>query len=366
MSGCLPTLNVPASPSGRRIEETRTDHDMIVFTELVKESGSAPTAPLPLQVSRRVPVDVDPPEEPLVIPGVRVLATDSEGRKVAGADPDLVRDDGVWRVFTTQAMFTNIPTWESTDLITWSALGDALPELPEWATWGRTWAPDVVELDGRWLLYFASAHAESDLMCIGHAVAVSAVGPYEPFDEPLVCELDEGGSIDPMVTIDRNGTPHLLWKVDANAIGRGSELRSQRLSSDGEELLGDWTRLLTYEPGWEEPLIEQPEMIEVDGLVHLFYSAGCWDSAGYQTGHALCEGVGGPCVKTTTEGGWLTSTAGVEGPGSLSLAQYDGMVVGAYHGWIDGVAPENGEFRSLVIEPVMLPGIARAALDQVE
>ncbi len=306
-----------------------------------------------------------PPVPPVVIPDERVFAVDSAGQKFIGADPELVRDGDVWRVFTTETFWSNVPSWESTDMVTWTQTPDAMPTRPEWADkHDLTWAPDVVELDGQWVLFFSALFDGTQLHCIGHAVADTAVGPYEPFKDPIVCELPEGGSIDPMVHVDSEGGPHLLWKVDANAIGRRSVLRSQPLSSDGTELIGAPSDLLTYESGWEYPLIEQPELIETDGVLHLFYAGGWWNQNTYQVGHAICETVSGPCVRTTTDEGWISSSAGVEGPGALSVVSTPDGMVGVYHAWIDGVAPEDDEFRSLIVEPFTLNESGPARLEQ--
>lgn len=288
-----------------------------------------------------------------VFPTERALGVDGEGNKFSAADPALVRDGDVWRLFTTETFWSNVPTWESDDLVTWTKTPDAMPTLPSWAAQERdlTWAPDVVELNGRWVLFFSSRYAGTDLHCIGHGVADTAIGPYETFDEPIVCELDEGGSIDPMVFVDENDDPWLLWKVDANAIGRRSELRSQPLSADGTTLLGEPSTLLTIELAWEDPLIEQPELVQIDGVLHLFYAANWYNQPAYQVGHATCESVAGPCTRTTWDRGWLTTRDRVKGPGAVSVEVVDGQVISVYHGWIDGVATE-GEFRSLIVEPI--------------
>ncbi|MEM8708878.1 MAG: family 43 glycosylhydrolase, partial [Actinomycetota bacterium] len=187
------------------------------------------------EVEAAVPVLLGPEARPVTGPRTVAPSTPDEivvlvagdGRPITGADPAIVRDGGVWRVFTTQEFFVNVPSWESVDGQTWTSTGDAMPVLPPWASWGLTWAPDVVQVGDGWVLFFSALVDGTDRHCIGHAVAADAVGPFEPFVEPLVCELDEGGSIDPSVF--ENGDERvLLWKVDANAIGGDSVLRAQR------------------------------------------------------------------------------------------------------------------------------------------
>lgn len=256
----------------------------------------------------------------------------------------------MWRVFTTQAWLVNVPMWESSDLVTWRFVADVLPVLPQWAGWGATWAPDAVEIDGSWLLYFSALYGETDLHCVGHAVASEASGPFTPFEEPLVCDLGAGGAIDPMVFIDRADGPHLLWKVDANAIGGQSRLMAQPLSDDGQALVREPAELLRYEGGWEWPLIEQPEVIEHDGQLHLFYAAGWYNTANYQVGHAVCRDLHSRCERSSSTSGWLTTSGTVEGPGALSLEAHGDVYAAVYHAWVDGDAGAATEFRSMVVD----------------
>lgn len=295
-----------------------------------------------------------------IAPDERTIAVDDLGAVFAAADPAIVRDGGVWRVFTTQEYLVNVPVWESTDGEVWTSLGDALPALPPWARWGQTWAPDAIEIDGAWVLYFSALVAGSERHCIGHAVADEAAGPYEAFPEPLVCEFDEGGSIDPSVFESPTGERFLLWKVDANAIGADSVLRSQQLDDAGVALVGEPADLLVHGAPGEWPLIEQPEMIEVDGVHHLLYAAGWWESSGYQVRHAVCEGPSGPCERVGTEP-WIATELGFEGPGALSLEPHDDGFVGVYHVWLAGI--DDGSFRSMIVARIEFidgrPGVVR-------
>jgi glycosyl hydrolase family 43 len=350
--GLLTAATTPVGGESKSVAEFSAREEPAISTEIrtIVESTRTQT-PREAIVLETVAPD---PVVPMIVPDERVFAVDSAGERFFGADPDLVRDGAVWRVFTTQTFWSTVPAWESKDMVTWTKTADAMPTLPAWARAGQTWAPDVVELDGRWVLFFSALYGNTDLHCIGSAVASTAGGPYQPSPDPIVCELDEGGSIDPMVFIDSDGDPTLLWKVDANAIGRASVLRSQPLSADGTELLSTPTDLLSYEPGWEYPLIEQPELVELDGVLHLFYAAGWWNQDTYQVGHAICETAAGPCTRTTTDGGWITSAGGVDGPGALSVAMTAEGPVGVYHAWLDGMTRADGDFRSLVVEPFAL------------
>jgi arabinan endo-1,5-alpha-L-arabinosidase len=69
-------------------------------------------------------------------------------------DPDVLRPGSQYYVFTTASDYVNIPEYTSSDLSHWHHQpGDGLAHLPTWSTPGRTWAPGVVPLGGRWLMY---------------------------------------------------------------------------------------------------------------------------------------------------------------------------------------------------------------------
>jgi beta-xylosidase len=265
-------------------------------------------------------------------------------------DPFVLADGARHVLYSTQVGFHNVPVATSTDLRHWSPPGDALPQLPGWAAWGRTWAPGVVRLDDGYLLYFAARHEPSGRQCIGVATATTATGPFvSQAPEPLVCQTDLGGSIDPHPFVDRDGTVLLLWKADGNAVGQPSTLYVQPLTPDGVRLTGRAVPLLRSDAAWEQPLIENPALVATGSSYTLLYSGGWWDSAGYATGYATCDTALGPCSKATTDHPLLASGDGQAGPGGASVVTGpagDQWLV--YHAWSSGaVGYDNGGTRSL-------------------
>jgi Glycosyl hydrolases family 43 len=154
------------------------------------------------------------------------------------------------------------------------------------AAWGWTWAPAVLKRDDRYVLYFAARSRALGIQCIGAAIATSATGPFTSRDEqPLVCQRELGGSIDPHPYAAADGAAYLLWKSDGNALGRASTLHAQRLRPDGLALEGTAVDLVESDARWEQPLIENPALVAVGALYYLFYSGGWWESAGYAIGY---------------------------------------------------------------------------------
>jgi beta-xylosidase len=280
----------------------------------------------------------------------------SDGRDAP--DPFILADGRGYVLYSTQVGLHNVPVATSPDLRHWSPPSDALPQLPAWAAWGRTWAPGVTPLAGRYLLYFAAQHQASGRQCIGVATSTAAQGPFTPSaGDPLVCQTHLGGSIDPHPFVDHDGTPYVLWKADGNAIGQRSTLFAQRLTPDGLVLAGQPVPLLNSDSAWEQPLIENPALVATGTSYLLFYSGGWWESAGYATGYATCTSPLGPCTKATIDQPLHASAGDQAGPGGACLIKGPaGDHWLAYHAWNPGaIGYTNGGSRSLHFAPLVWP-----------
>ena len=312
-------------------------------------TGAVPTPPLsavtPEQRSQHVPTPSSEHGQP---PARLSPRPPADGRDAP--DPAVVRDGDRWALFSTQVGFANVPVAVSDDLHHWTAPVDALPELPTWAETGRTWAPGVLHRDDGFALYFAARSRALGLQCIGVATASVIEGPYSSSaPEPLVCQPQLGGSIDPQPFLDRHGAAYLLWKADSNAIGQTSQLFAQRLRPDGLALIGEAAPLLRSDVDWEQPLIENPALLAADGAYILLYSGGWWESGGYATGYAVCDTPLGPCVKRTTERPILAGAENEAGTGGASiLTGPAGDHWLAYHAWSPGaIGYHSGGARSV-------------------
>ena len=131
------------------------------------------------------------------------------------ADPHVIAVDDGYYAFATNGPLGNIQTLKSADLVTWDQVGDALPELPAWSSPGKVWAPEVaVQAADRYVMYYTTADDESQRQCIGVAVASRPEGPFvDKSSKPLICQADEGGSIDASPFTDSTGQRWLYWKI---------------------------------------------------------------------------------------------------------------------------------------------------------
>jgi beta-xylosidase len=268
-------------------------------------------------------------------------------------DPQAIRVGDSWYLFHTNSAGRNVPVLTSPDLVDWTEAGDALPELPAWADAGKTWAPEAIELaPDRYLLYYTVAGRESGRQCVGRAVATAPRGPYRDDSAgPLVCQAEQGGSIDASPFRDADGTLWLLWKNDGNAVGVDTWLWSQRLSADGLTLVGEPTRLLKQTEPWEGTLIEGPFFHRHDGKLLLFFAANAYDKDTYAEGYAVCEGPTGPCVKAP-ENPILKTNDAASGPGHAAMVEKDGRTWLLYHAWPPGQEGATDPGRQVWLDEV--------------
>jgi hypothetical protein len=257
----------------------------------------------------------------------------------------------------TKDVYAHVQMMSSPDLQTWSPRTDALKALPKWAVAGYTWAPSVLAVGGKHVLYYTARERKSNKQCISRALSTD--GPDGPFVDsstgPMICQHRLGGSIDPDPFLDpKDGALYLHWKSDDNAVGGISKLWGQKLTSDGLGLSNKAQQLMKYDREWEKPLIEAPQMLRVnDSGYHLFYSGNWWESEHAAIGYGICTGPLSGCEKKTLTAPWLAKdTDRVGTAGQTFFTKPDGSRFVAYHAWDDAVGYGNGGKRSLWMNSV--------------
>jgi hypothetical protein len=319
-----------------------------------------------------VAVPVGPPAD-VPLPGtLTVSSTNYIG------DPDVVAVPAArspfhragYLLFSTSDYTSNVPTEWSTDLRSWKPLPDSLPRPPAWADrWNantKTWAPSVMEIDGRYVMYVATRDLAAGRECIGVAVSADPAGPYRPVGAaPLVCQLALGGSIDPDVVQAPGGQLELAWKSDGDAIGMATALWSQPLTADGLSLEGVPHVLMRSGAAWEQGNVEAPTLVSAQGRGWwLFYSGSQWDRPrSYATGLAWCADLTTATCTPVGSGPWLaTSFPRAVAPGGMdvftTLAGRTEMAVSTLS-WIRWSFSGHSWFgwnRNLLISPLDLGG----------
>lgn len=256
-------------------------------------------------------------------------------------DPGALVDGDTVYAYATNTPAANVQVATSHDMKKWTVSDtDAMPELPAWATPGKTWAPGPAKLaDGRYALYFTAADAASKHQCIGVAFADDPAGPFtSTADKPLVCPAEEGGAIDASVFTDDDGSRYLVWKNDGNCCGYDTWLQLAPLGADGASLTGEPVRLVKQTEGWEGNLVEAPVIVRHGDEYVLLYSANDYGGGSYATGVATAKALTGPYTKAKEP---LLSTAGTGGayvgPGGADLVNVAGRDWMLFHSWDDAV-----------------------------
>ncbi|HKX27360.1 MAG TPA: family 43 glycosylhydrolase, partial [Blastocatellia bacterium] len=134
-------------------------------------------------------------------------------------DPSgLVKDGDRYYQFTTG---DGIYSAYSTDLISWTSAPDRVFPIGTWPAWintvvpgfrGNFWAPDVIQINGRWYVYYACSTFGSSRSAIGVATSASLAGPWE--DLGMVVSSTSRGdvnAIDPGLFQDHSGRVYLTY-----------------------------------------------------------------------------------------------------------------------------------------------------------
>ena len=274
-------------------------------------------------------------------------------------DPHVVLVGDTYYAYSTNTGSSNIPVLTSTDLANWQNIGDALPALPKWSmlNFGNTWAPGVIQIEDKFVMYYVARDKEIDKQCIGVATSDNPAGPFsDPNEAAIICQGDLGGSIDAYPFRDEDGKLYLFWKNDGNCCGLEVALWVQELNPDGLTLVGEPVKLIVRDQPWERPLIENPAMVNRNDKYYLFYSGNWWESHEYAVGYAVCEAVMGPCEKLLDEP-WFKFIPPVMGPGGEAFfTDTEGNLWMAYHAWTGANVGYPSGQRSLHIDMVTFEG----------
>jgi hypothetical protein len=264
-------------------------------------------------------------------------------------DPSILAVGQTYYSFTTNWGVNNVPVYESTDLVHWRLVGDAMPVPPSWAEVGFSWSPSVTVAPGGGYQLFYDAYDGGDgVQCIGRAIASSPLGPFiDSSATPFLCQRAFGGSIDASV-FQRSEGDVLVWKSD-----RVAGIWAQRLGSDDTKVVGVRHLLLTPSASWESGVVEGPAMLQIGSTITLWFSAGTWSGSGYSIGMMLCDSPLGPCdpksaVQELKSGGTLI------GPGGPTFFDSHGTAEMAFSAWV-------GTGRSMYLATVGSAGRAVAS-----
>lgn len=182
------------------------------------------------------------------------------------ADPTVVKAGDFFYAYGTEDNWGEeggyhlVPVIRSTDLIHWELVGDAFDKKPDWKSKGGIWAPDVTEVDGKFVMYYSFSTWGDLNPGIGVAVAESPEGPFEDFGPVFDSnEIGVANSIDPFYW-EEKGKKYLIW-------GSFHGLFLTELSPDGKKAVGEKTQVAGNH-------LEAAYIHFREGFYYLFTSAG--------------------------------------------------------------------------------------------
>jgi beta-xylosidase len=269
-------------------------------------------------------------------------------------DPSILLSAGEYWAYATGSGGLNLQVMTSPDLRSWTRPADPLPVLPPWASPRHTWAPDVMAVDTRFVMYYTVRDTALDIQCISVATSATPRGPFTDASAgPLVCQAANGGSIDPNAYLDPvSGNLYLLWKSDDNSIGKPTHIWGQRLAPGGLSFYPGTTpaRLLTESESWQHPRAEGPTIIRRANRYYLFYGANNYDTANSGIGYATSPSLLSPYTNQSRDRAWLGTTGRARGPqGPMLFRDSSGATRMAFAAWYGAAGYRNGGFRSLWI-----------------
>ena len=270
-------------------------------------------------------------------------------------DPFVIVHQGRFLAYATNSEGANVPMASSPNLVRWEnvrdatdakKLHDAMPVLPPWVQKGYTWAPEVMKIGGRFILYFTAREKKSGLQCVGTAASADPLGPFtSDAAEPFVCQRELGGTIDASPFRDADGKLYFYFKNDGNnpKARKPTDIFVQRLSADGLKLEGEPVALLRNDTPWEAHVVESPTMVRHPGGYTMLFSANHfgWEAdqrlSAYAIGYAGCRGPMGPCTDAPENPilySYNSREAGcLSGPGHQTVFEAAGRSFIAFHAW---------------------------------
>lgn len=251
------------------------------------------------------------------------------------ADPFMLRRGDYWYLVGTQhkkgVEDRKYLLFRSADLKKWEELGLVLvrPEY-EGSHKANYWAPEFVELEGRFYFYYTSdSDGDPERRYVRVAVSERIEGPY----------LDSGAPLVQQPSID--GDPQLLTPQDGRLFYTGNEgnphvgqllvdrfVDPLHLANEPRLVFPDET------VEWEEG----PFVIRREGVFYLFSSRGNWRDGSYHVTVARSSSLDGPWERLRGADGepyaLLHTVEGQWGPGHNSVfVGPDGSWWVCYHAW---------------------------------
>ncbi len=207
-----------------------------------------------------------------------------------GADPYVLYHNGVYYLYSTNAVNEGYKVFTSTDLANWKDNGLCLKNADVYGepTNAGFWAPEVYSYNGKfYMIYTVAEH-------LGVAVADSPLGPFKSPNQSFLSDYKE---IDGHLFFDDDGRVYIYFVRCGSTDGRpngneiyGAEFDMETLTYKNEKLLlypenqGSWEWT-----GGHGYVTEGPAILKHEGRYYMTYSANGYTSQNYAIGLAISD-----------------------------------------------------------------------------
>jgi GH43 family beta-xylosidase len=242
-------------------------------------------------------------------------------------DPFVLKHDGVYYLFGTNASNEGFKCWTSTNLAEWQDIGWAYRETVD--SWAKShyWAPEVERYRDKFYLTYSAMNKAEDPPRLLMALAVSdnPQGPYKDLHAPW---FDFSYStIDSHLFVDDDNQVYLYFSRNGAQDGYSfGEMYGVAMSDDLSKPIGEPIKLMEADQRWERVRYAENRcnegafVIKHDGRYYMTYSANHTAFPHYGIGYATADQPLGPWVKAEENPIAATNQAlGISGPGHSCL-----------------------------------------------
>lgn len=225
---------------------------------------------------------------------------------VQAADPCVITVDDTYYMYATNAEFDGntgyLKGWKSKNLSDWTELGPVfIPQRDAWAI-NSLWAPEVIEKDGTYYMYYSGLNSETGKLGIGVATSDNPEGPFKEIQGVIdgkqyshkQMPIDFGfPCIDANPFIDDNGDVYLYVALDQ--VSNKSSIYVAKLKSNMVEIEEIFDGpIIEPSQDWESINLtntwnEAPFLYKHNGKYYLFYSANYYQNSAYAVGVAISD-----------------------------------------------------------------------------
>ncbi|HIW31528.1 MAG TPA: family 43 glycosylhydrolase [Candidatus Paenibacillus intestinavium] len=213
------------------------------------------------------------------------------------ADPHVMFYEGMYYLYGTHtADYPNMPNgikvYTSTDLVNWTEHGYALEKANSWGS-DRFWAPEVIERDGIFYMYYAVQER------LAVATSNSPLGPFvQEVKEPMHLNTPE---IDAHIFTDDDGKTYIYFvRFNNNNHLLVAELNDDMKTMKEETIQFVFAPTQEWEKSQKQPVAsinEGPFVIKHNDIYYMTYSGNHFQSPDYGVGYATAPTPTGPWTK---------------------------------------------------------------------